>query len=76
MLGASLCSASSSQSSAKHFTKGVNHRAKRKGRFKARFKEGSDSAARRAGWESSRQTGQKEQLLLCSEGLCRSAVAD
>lgn len=25
--------------------------------------------------ESSRQTGQKEQLLLCSGGLCRSAVA-
>lgn len=53
---------------AKLFTKGVNHRAKRKGRFKARFKEGSDSATGRAGGRTLERQGRKSNCFSARKG--------
>lgn len=48
--------------------KGVNHRAKRKGRFKARFTEGSDSAAGRAGGRALDRQGRKSNRFSARKG--------
>lgn len=65
-----------SWSSANRFTKGVNHRAKRKGRFKARFTEGSDSAIGRDVGKAPDRQGRKSNCFSARKGCAEAVLAE